>query len=96
MGNEKAPEKFVVGEKVGFYHGEDIQEVTVTKVEGDVVTAKSRYGFELEFSPRADGKHVTEKTRDFAVMPDMLFHFQPEASVEKKPSFWERVAKLFS
>lgn len=93
----KTPEKFVVGETVGFYHGEDIRDAIVTAVNGDEVTAKVGRNREMVFTPRADGQHVAVGTTpEFAIMPDMIFHPKPASPVEKKLSFWGRVAKMFS
>lgn len=93
----QTPEKFVVGETVGFYHGEDIWDAIVTAVKGDAVTAKIGGVREMVFTPRADGKHVAVGTTpEFAVMPDMIFHPQPTPPAPVKATFLERVAKLFS
>lgn len=87
-----APEKFVVGETVGFHTGEHRTSVKVVSVDGDTVTANV-YGEMVRFVPLADGKHVAEGSRDTDVMPDMIFHPTTEPT---KVSFWGRVAKRLS
>jgi ribosomal protein S19 len=69
----QTPEKFVVGETVSFYHGEDHYPVEVIGVDGDKVLANV-FGEVKVFAPRSDGKHVVEGSRDTDVLPDMIFH----------------------
>lgn len=90
----QTPEKFVVGEFVTFYHGEDRFPVEVTAVNGDEVTAEVSYGREVVFTPRADGKHVALGQHEYAVMPDVIAHPKPVAPV--KVTLWDRIAEFFA
>ena len=92
MTTTKAPEKFVVGETVGFYTGEHRTSVEVVGVTGEEVIANV-FGELVVFVPRADGKYVAEGSRETDVMPDMIFRL---TEAPTKVSFWGRVAKRFA
>lgn len=89
----QTPEKFVAGETVSFYHGDDQFSVEVVGVDGDEVIANV-HGELMVFAPRADGKHVALGEPEFAVMPDMIFHPKPVAPV--KVSLFNRVVEFFA
>lgn len=96
MTENQTPEKFVVGETVTFYHGEDQYPVEVISVDGDEVVAKV-FGQLRLFIPRADGKHVLPGEPEFTIMPDMIFHAEPvmPAAEPVKVSLWKRITKKF-
>lgn len=90
----KTVEKFVVGESVFRYVGEDKWKVTVVAVAGDKVTIMDGVN-RISYTPRTDGKHVKVGSPDYEVMPDMIYHPKPKAASKTKPkkvTFWQRLA----
>lgn len=80
MTQDKAPEKFVVGETVGFYQMEDLYTVKVTAVSGDTVSIVDIDGFTRVFAYReADGQYVSTDMEDNFDSPDIIFHLKNHA-----------------
>lgn len=74
---QQAPEKFIVGETVTRFVGEDRWDVIVTEAHDSAVTIFD-WSQEIIYTPRlSDGKYVKLGSPDYEVMPDMISHSKP-------------------
>lgn len=90
----QTPEKFVVGETVSRFVGEDKWDVVVTEVYDDAVTIFD-WSQEIVFTPRlSDGRYVKLGSPDYEVMPDMIAHSKPQAPT--KVSLANRFMEFFA